>query len=87
MELMQAVSRPAHVRNIWGVHCDDGGAIVLFLFDTDVPLLHEGFFFKDYGARSNCEAKSLSPELGWPRAPYVRHVTAHWYHWSDQPGL
>jgi hypothetical protein len=87
MELVQVASRPARVRNIWGVHCDDGGAIVLFLLNTDVPLVHEGFFFKDFGTRSNCEVKSLAPESGWPHVPYVRHVTGQWYHWSDQPGL
>lgn len=87
MEIIQVPRRPAHVGSIWGVHCDDGGAIVLFLRDTDVPLLHEGYFFKDYGARSNCAEDSLSPESGWPRAPFVRHVVGQWYHFSDKPGL
>jgi hypothetical protein len=87
MELMHLARRPAYVLDVWGVHCDDGGAIVLFLSDSDVPLLHEGFFFKDYGASSNCEKESLSPESGWPNAAFVRHIVGRWYHFSDQPGL
>lgn len=87
IELIQLRSRPAHVRDIWGMHCDDGGVIVLFRIDTDVPLLHEGFFFTDYGGTSNCAVKKLSPDSGWPHAPYVRRIIGQWYHFSDQPGL
>jgi hypothetical protein len=87
MALIKGVSVPVHVQAVWGGHCDDGGVIVLFLLDTDVLLLHEGYFFKDYGEGSDCALQSVSPELGWPHAPYVRHITGHWYHFSDQPGL
>jgi len=87
IELIQLRSHPAHVRDIWGVHCDDRGVIVLFRIDTDVPLLHEGFFFSDYGETSNCAVKKLSPDSGWPHTPYVRHIIGQWYHFSDQPGL
>ena len=84
---INAVSLPANVRDILGARCDDGGAIVLFRVKTDVPLLHEGYFFKDYGQTSNCGLSSISPETGWPHAPYTRHVEGYWYHFSDQPGL
>jgi hypothetical protein len=87
MELIQVASRPARVSRVWGVHCDDGGAILLFLSDTDVPLLHEGFFFKDFEVNSNCAREFLSPERGWPHAPFIRHIVGQWYHFSDQPGL
>ena len=87
VEVIGVTSRPVRIRDIWGARCDDRGVIVLFRFDTDVPLLHEGYFFRDYGENSNCGIRSVSPELGWPHTPYVRHITGHWYHFSDQPGL
>ena len=87
IELLQVPSRPPHVRDIWGARCDDSGVVVLFRLNTDVPLLHEGFLFKDYGEVSNCGVQALSPEVGWPHTPYVRHIVGHWYHFSDQPGL
>src|SRR5450631_722036 len=50
----QEPRQPTGVRLIWGERCDDGGLALLFLFDTDVPLLHEGYIFKSYGEKSNC---------------------------------
>ena len=87
LETINVTSRPAHVRDIWGARCDDDGAIVLFRMDTDVLLLHEGYFFKDYRETSNCGRQAMSPEVGWPHVPYVRHITGHWYRFSDKPGL
>lgn len=87
VEVIEATSRPAHIQVIWGARCDDNGVIVLFLVDTDVPLLHEGYFFRDYGEKSNCNTRSVSPDVGWPHVPYVRHITGQWYRFSDQPGF
>jgi hypothetical protein len=41
-KVIEATTLPAHVRDIWGAHCDGGAVIVLFRVDTNVPLLHEG---------------------------------------------
>lgn len=87
VEVIATSIRPAHIRDIWGAHCDDNGLIVLFRVDTDVPLLHEGYFFKNYGESSNCNIHSVSPEVSWPHVPYIRHITGQWYRFSDQPGL
>jgi hypothetical protein len=87
VEVIEVTSRPEHIRDIWGARCDDNGVIVLLRIDTDVPLLHEGYFYKDYGESSNCGLRSVSPEFGWPHTPYVRQIIGHWYHFSDQPGL
>jgi len=81
--VIEATIRPAHVRDIWAVRCDDGGLLVLFRVDTDVPLLHEGYLFKGYGERSNCNTGREMPE----RRLYVRHITGSWYRFSDQPGF
>jgi hypothetical protein len=87
VEVINATNRPAKIRAIWGARCDDNGVIVLFLVDTDVPLLHEGYFFKDYGENSNCNTRSVSPEQGWPHVPYVRHIAGMWCRFSDKPGF
>jgi hypothetical protein len=87
VEVIETTSRPEHIRDVWGAHCDDGGVIVLFRVGTDVPFLHEGYFFKDYGTSSNCNTRSVSPDVGWPHVPYIRHITGQWYRFSDQPGL
>ena len=65
-------------------HCEDGTVGMAFLVGTDVPLLHEGYFFKGYGDGSACRADPYSLEKKWP---YVRHVEGQWYHFSDEPGL
>jgi len=82
VEVIEATNHPATIRGIWGARCDDNGALVLFMVDTDVPLLHEGYFFKDYGKNSDCDTRAVSPE-----EPYVRHIVGMWYRWSDQPGF
>lgn len=87
LELVQVVSQPVRVRDILGAHCDDNGAIMLFQIGTDVPLLHEGFFFRDYGSLSDCGMRGLSPGESWPHTPYVRHISGHWYHYSNRSGL
>ncbi len=87
LAMIEARIRPPYIQEVLGARCNDGGIIVLFLVDTDVPGLHEGYFFKDYGKSSDCNVRSVSPELGWPHVPYIRHITGQWYRFSDQPGL
>ena len=87
VEVIQTTNHLARIRDIWGTHCDDGGAIVLFRSATDAPLLHEGYMFKDYGNRSNCGKLFGSREFAWSHLPYMRHVTGNWYRFSDQPGF
>lgn len=77
------ISRPPHIRQVMGARCNDAGTMLLFLVDTDVPLLHEGYLFKGYGENSNCNNGSVKPEKRWE----IRHITGNWYHFSDQPGL
>ena len=81
--IIETTTRPAHVRDIWAVRCNDGGLLVLFRVDTDVPLFHEGYLFKGYGERSNCNTGREMPE----RRLYVRQITGSWYRFSDQPGF
>ena len=76
-------TRLAGIGLVWGERCDDGTSAMLFLLDTDVPLMHEGYIFKGYGEKSNCNAGPEKPEKRW----YIRHITGPWYHFSDQPGL
>ena len=87
VQTIETTSRPKHVRDIWGTHCDDKGVIVLFRVQTDVPLLHEGYLFKDYGENSNCSRLYGSRQFTWSHLPYVRRITANWYRFSDQPGF
>jgi hypothetical protein len=75
---------PARVRAIWGMHCDGSGVILLFLVYTDVPLLHEGYIFKDSGENSDCSKEFASRES----VRYsMRQIEGHWYRFSDQPGF
>jgi hypothetical protein len=87
LDSVEAKALPGGVRDLLAGHCNDGGVIVLFRAKIDVPLIHEGYFYKDYGQASNCGLSFVSPETGWPHTPYVRHVEGYWYHFSDQPGL
>jgi hypothetical protein len=80
VKAIEATSLPAHVRDIWAAHCDGSGVIVLFLLDTDVPLLHHGYVFRDYEEGSDCSKRFGSHE-------YVRQIEGHWYRFSDQPGF
>jgi hypothetical protein len=74
---------PEGARDVWGERCDDGGVALLFLHNTDVPLLHEGYIFKSYGPSSNCNTGPGMPEMRWG----LRHITGQWYRFSDQPGF
>jgi len=87
VKVIEATNLPAHVRDIWGAHCDGGRVIVLFRLDTDVPLLHEGYMFKDYEEDSDCSKRFGSREIVWSHLPYVRQIEGHWYRFSDQPGF
>jgi len=82
-DVIEATDRPAHIRDIWGVRCDDGGLLVLFRVNTDVPFLHEGYLFKGYGEKSDCNTGSEKPEKRF----YLRLITGRWYSFSDQPGF
>ncbi|MDR3565611.1 MAG: hypothetical protein P4N59_29805 [Negativicutes bacterium] len=73
-----------HVKFLLAARCEGGTVGVAFIADTDVILLHEGYFFKSYGDGSACSADPFSLEKKWP---YVRHVEGQWYHFSDEPGL
>ncbi|HEX9200364.1 MAG TPA: hypothetical protein VF865_12445 [Acidobacteriaceae bacterium] len=77
------IGLPKGLREIRGERCDDGGFALLFWLDTDVPLLHEGYIFKGYREKSNCNTGPMNPEKRWE----IRHITGQWYHFSDQPGL
>jgi hypothetical protein len=85
--MIKAPSQPALIRNISGARCNDNGVVVLFLSDTDVPLVHVGYLYKDYGEKSDCLSRSLAPDEGTPHLPYLRHITENWYRFSDQPGF
>jgi len=69
--------KPTHIRALFGARCDDGGVSVQFLIDTDVLLHHEGYLFKDFGAKSNCSASERLGKL------YIRQIAGPWYHFSD----
>jgi hypothetical protein len=71
------------VTDVWAERCDDGGVALLLRLDNDVPLLHEGYIFKSYGEKSNCNTGPETPEKRW----FLRHVTGQWYRFSDQPGF
>jgi hypothetical protein len=86
-EVVETTSVPAHIRDIWGMHCEGSGVIVLFRLGTDVPLLHEGYVFKDYEESSDCSKRFGSRELVWSRLPHVRQIEGHSYRFSDQPGF
>ena len=87
LKVIEVTNLPAHVRDIFGAHCDGGSVVVLFRHDTNVPLLHEGYMFKDYGEASVCSKRFGSREHDWSDLPYVRQIEGHWYRFSDQPGF
>lgn len=78
-EMIKVTNRPERIGQVRGVHCDDGGAIVLFWVYSDVPLLHTGYIFKGYGEESNCNKVPIKPENQW----YIWPISGQWYHFSD----
>jgi hypothetical protein len=84
---IETTDLPAHVLKILGTHCDGNGVVVLFLRDTDVPLLHEGYMFKDYEEGSDCSKRFGARDFVWLHLPYVRPIEGHWYRFSDEPGF
>jgi len=76
--------QPKNIMFLEAARCNDGTVGVAFLVDSDVPLLHEGYFFKGYGDGSDCSAHPWSLDKKYP---YVRYVEGEWYHFSDEPGL
>jgi len=84
INLMSHVPR---VFDVWATHCNDGGVVVLFRLDTDVPLLHEGYVLKDYGEAGDCNRLYGWRESPSEELPFIRHVEGNWYRWADQPGF
>ena len=83
LEILDIKQRPYYTRSVLAARCSDGPLMVSFLLDVGVPLLHEGYMFKDEnGAR--CSTDAMRMEV---KCPYVRHVIGNWFHFSDQPGL
>ncbi len=87
LKLIEVMKVPTNVRDVWGSHCDGHGVIVLFRLDTDVPLLHEGYMFKDYGEGSDCSKRFGWHDLAPAHLPFVRRISGDWYRFSDQPGF
>jgi len=75
---------PRNIRAIFAERCDPRTVIVAFLLKTDVPLLHEGYFYKSSGADDHC-----AKEGSWEKEKYLyeRSLTGDWHHFSDEPGL
>ena len=84
---IEAAKLPAHVARVWGAHCSEGGVVLLFWLDADVPLLHEGYWFGEYKEGSDCGRRFGGHELNWSDLPYARHIEGGWYRVSDKPGL
>lgn len=78
---------PSNIRQVFGTHCDTGGILVLFSDNTDVPLLHEGYLYKDYPIVGNCSKRYGATEIVWSHVPFVRSIENHWYRFADQPGF
>ena len=87
VKVLEGTTIPPTVRDIWGAHCGGSSVVVLFLMKTDVPLLHEGYMFKDYKESSDCSERFGSREFAGSRFRYVRQIEGNWYRFSDQPGF
>ena len=87
VKMIETATLPADVRQAYGTHCDGGGVLVLFSLKTDVPLVHEGYLFRDYAETGNCSERFGSHGIVWSHVPYVRKLDQHWYRVSDQPGF
>jgi hypothetical protein len=87
LESIEATSLPAHISLIWGAHCSGGGVIVILFLDTDQPLLHEGYLFKEYDEDSDCGKRFGARNFVLPHLPYIRQIQEDWLRVSDQPGL
>lgn len=85
--MIETAALPADVRQVYGTHCDGGGVLVLFSLKNDVPLVHEGYLFRDYAETGNCSERFGSHGIVWSHVPFVRKLDRHWYRFSDQPGF
>lgn len=47
VKVIKTDNLPPNIRQVYGTHCDTGGVLVLFSEKTNVPMLHEGYLFKD----------------------------------------
>ena len=82
--LVEMRNRPKHIKALKAAQCSNEAVAVAFVIDTDVPLLHEGYVFRDFDESVACATDAVKLENNWP---YIRHVSGQWYHFSDQPGL
>ena len=61
----------------------DQGFVMAFLGDSDVPLFHAGYMF-----RGAADLACMSDSMRAAGARYyLRHVSGHWYRFSDRPGF
>lgn len=49
LTVIEVMPMPTHVRAILAAHCNNNVVIVGFLSDIDVPLVHEGYFYRESG--------------------------------------
>lgn len=87
IRMIETANLPANVRQVYGTRCDGGGVLVLFSHKTDVPLVHEGYLFRDYAETGDCSERFGSQGVVWSHVPFVRKLDQHWYRFSDQPGF
>lgn len=87
VKIIKTGNLPENIRQVSGTHCDTGGVLVLFSDRTDVPMLHEGYLFKDYPDIGNCSKRFGAKEIVWSHVPFVRRLEGHWYRFADQPGF
>jgi hypothetical protein len=84
LRFIQGGRRPFGIASVKAARCANGGVVLVFLRNTQVPLLHEGYAFEGYEPNDSCVTSAMRPEKLWS---YVRNVTGDWYHFSDEPGL
>jgi len=81
---IDVANMPSYIGDIRGAHCDDGGIAVFFGAKFHAFFLHEGYFYKGYGEKSNCSSDEMKP---FGDAYYIRHITGPWYIFSSEPGF
>jgi hypothetical protein len=84
LDVVKTKHQADKVRAVKAARCEDGSVIIAFLVDAKVPLLHEGYVYQDFSDGGTCISDTARPENNWP---YIRLISGHWYHFSDQPGL
>ena len=84
LKIVNTSHQVSGVRAIKAARCADGTVVVAFLLDVDVPLLHEGYLYKDSPGSTTCVEGKTKLESN---LPYTRPIIGNWFHFSDQPGL